>query len=111
MKEYTNKTDTPMVFNAEEGTGDSRRVFHVTIAPDATKKFNAVETPGFLYAIDEGHLVPGKAAKKTDDKTAAEVIAMADTADFKDFVTEAKKLLGDKTPHKKVEIVEALKAL
>lgn len=46
-------------------------------------------------------------------KTAAEVLAMATTqgVHFKTFEAEAKKLLGDKTPSGKDEIVKALEEL
>jgi hypothetical protein len=68
----------------------------------------------------EGVKVSVKAEEKTKDegkgalpKTAAEVLAMA-TAEgvhFKTFEAEAKKLLGDKTPSGKDEIVKALEEL
>jgi hypothetical protein len=60
--------------------------------------------------------VEGKAkedGKGTLSKTAAEVLAMATTegVHFKTFEAEAKKLLGDKTPSGKDEIVKALEEL
>ncbi|MDW9792427.1 hypothetical protein GOB42_16735 [Sinorhizobium meliloti] len=47
-----------------------------------------------------------------DTKTAAEVLAMAnDGTQFMTFKAAAKKLLGDKTPDSKAEIVAALEDL
>ncbi|ETA72332.1 hypothetical protein HKB47_22650 [Mesorhizobium japonicum] len=45
-----------------------------------------------------------------DAKTAAEVLALAD-GNFMAFKSAASKLLGDKTPEKKAEIVAALEDL
>lgn len=54
------------------------------------------------------------AAKKQDDasdtKSAADVLALAD-GNFMAFKSAASKLLGDKTPDKKAEIVAALEEL
>jgi hypothetical protein len=51
-------------------------------------------------------------ADKGSTKTAAEVLAMAeDGTPFMTFKAEAEKLLGEKTPAKKVEIVAALEEL
>lgn len=55
----------------------------------------------------------GDEKPKDQPKTAADVLAMA-TAEgvhFKTFEAEAKKLLGDKTPSGKDEIVKALEEL
>ena len=55
----------------------------------------------------------GKAEKPHefgDAKTAAEVLALAD-GNFMAFKSAASKLLGDKTPEKKAEIVAALEDL
>ena len=55
----------------------------------------------------------GKAEKPHefgDAKTAAEVLALAD-GNFMAFKSAASKLLGDKTPDKKAEIVAALEDL
>lgn len=46
-----------------------------------------------------------------DAKSAAEVLALAETAHFMTFKAEATKLLGDKTPGSKAEIVAALEDL
>lgn len=46
-----------------------------------------------------------------DTKTAAEVLALAETAHFMTFKAEATKLLGDKTPGSKADIVTALEEL
>jgi hypothetical protein len=64
----------------------------------------------------DGVKVTAEAEKAIDDKpadqpkTAAEVLAMATAqgVHFKTFEAEAKKLLGDKTPSGKDEIVKAL---
>jgi len=53
---------------------------------------------------------PGKADEPTDVKTAADVLALAD-GNFMAFKSAASKLLGDKTPEKKAEIVAALEDL
>ncbi|MFW8696311.1 hypothetical protein ACOI9Y_37670, partial [Mesorhizobium japonicum] len=45
-----------------------------------------------------------------DENTAAEVLALAD-GNFMEFKSAASKLLGDKTPEKKAEIVAALEVL
>lgn len=47
---------------------------------------------------------------ETSPKTAAEVLAMVD-GNFMAFKSAASKLLGDKTPSNKAEIVEALEEL
>lgn len=55
----------------------------------------------------------GKVDKRTDHddtKSAADVLAMAD-GNFMAFKSAASKLLGDKTPDKKAEIVAALEDL
>ncbi|RUX08221.1 MAG: hypothetical protein EOS71_00520 [Mesorhizobium sp.] len=56
----------------------------------------------------------GKAAKDelggADAKSAADVLAMAD-GNFMAFKSAAAKLLGDKTPDKKADIVSALEEL
>lgn len=44
-------------------------------------------------------------------KTPAEVLALAETAHFMTFKAEATKILGDKTPGSKAEIVTALEEL
>ena len=44
-------------------------------------------------------------------KTPAEVLALADSSHFMTFKAEATKLLGDKTPGSKGEIVTALEEL
>ncbi|MBZ9600745.1 hypothetical protein [Phyllobacterium chamaecytisi] len=46
----------------------------------------------------------------TGDKTALEVLALAD-GNFMSFKSAAKKLLGDKTPSTKPEIIAALEEL
>lgn len=47
----------------------------------------------------------------TPAKTPAEVLALAETAHFMTFKAEATKLLGDKTPASKAEMVTALEEL
>jgi hypothetical protein len=63
----------------------------------------------------EAEIAKLKAATKPDEepKTAAEVLAMASNPDvpFMTFKAAATKLLGDKTPSKKDEIIAALEDL
>jgi hypothetical protein len=77
-------------------------------------------TEAQIDALDrEGVKVKAKGGKakeekpKDDDqpKTAAEVLAIAETAHFQTFKAEAAKVLGDGTPSTKDEIIAALTEL
>lgn len=70
------------------------------IASDAIEKGNAVDLT-----------VSSEAQPAEPVKSAAEVLAMAETVHFQTFRSEAVKLLGDGAPSTKADLVAALQAL
>lgn len=94
---------------------------HIVPAGKEDDVLNAAElSEGQIEALArDGVKVTAKTEKAKDEKpadqpkTAAEVLAMATAqgVHFKTFEAEAKKLLGDKTPSGKDEIVKALEEL
>ncbi|PWJ80637.1 hypothetical protein C7441_112179 [Pseudaminobacter salicylatoxidans] len=95
--------------------GKSGRVF---IRPGDTKEvefddvgLNQAKRLTKLLSIEKGDA--GAAPEGGGVKTAAEVLAMADNSDipFMSFKSAASKLLGERTPAKKDEIVTALMEL
>ncbi|MGQ3214782.1 MAG: hypothetical protein ACT6U0_15360 [Shinella sp.] len=87
---------------------------------EATDWAEVEDHPVVKAWVDTGHLTvegerASKAAPESSDqpKTAQEVLAMANdpTVQFMTFKSAATKLLGDKTPAKKDEIISALEEL
>lgn len=74
----------------------------------------AVEVGGKADAALANKMAPDPGNKTDADsdtaKTASEVLALAD-GNFMAFKSEAKKLLGDKTPATKAEIIAALEEI
>ncbi len=95
-----------------------------TIAPGATAKVERWKFVKDSYIVktwldagvievvaddEERDTAPeGGGGDQDEPKTAAEVLAMANTVHFQTFKAEAVKLLGDATPSRKEDIVAAL---
>ncbi|MGO8368873.1 hypothetical protein ACC808_10550 [Rhizobium ruizarguesonis] len=79
-------------------------------ASDASKELDGLRKQ---LAERDAELAKLKAKPDEEPKTAAEVLAMATdpTVQFMTFKAAAQKLLGDKTPAKKDEIIAALEDL
>jgi len=92
--------------------GSSAPVSLTGVADDAAKEIEGLKKQ---LAERDAEIAKLKAAAKPDEepKTAAEVLAMASNPDvqFMTFKAAATKLLGDKTPSKKGEIIAALEDL
>lgn len=74
---------------------------------------NEVDFDPDFHELLDGKAKKSAALNDTVDKTALEVLAMATdpSVQFLSFKSAAAKLLGDKTPSKKDEIVAALEEL
>jgi len=95
-------------YDVDKEAGVTRRIPNGWVGHlDATVANAAIE------AGDAEDLTPKETTSEEAPKSAADVLAMAENGDvaFPTFKAAATKLLGDKTPAKKEEIVEALRAL